>query len=163
MADIRDIWRASLVAAGLAVLLAGTAPAWATGETKRVSVGTGRVQGNAASFLASLSANGRFVVFGSSATNLVAGDTNGLDDVFVRDRRTGTTERVSVGPGGVEGDGIIIAYTPAISHDGRFVVFASDSTNLVVDDTNEAADVFVRDRRTGTTERVSVGPGGVEG
>ena len=70
------------------------------------------------------------------------GDTNGAGDVFVRDRQTGTTRRVSVSSGGVQGNGD--SFDPAISADGRFVAFESDATNLVPGDTNGAADVFVR-------------------
>ena len=82
-------------------------------------------------------------------------------DVFVRDRQTGTTRRVSLGPGGVQGNEH--SFAPAISANGRFVAFISYATNLVPGDTNDAADVFVRDRQTGTTRRVSVGRGGVQG
>ena len=82
-------------------------------------------------------------------------------DVFVRDRQTGTTRRVSVGSGGVQGNGL--SFGPAISADGRFVAFESDATNLVPGDTNDASDIFVRDRQTGTTRRVSVSSGGAQG
>ena len=85
-----------------------------------------------------------------------AGRHQRADDVFVRDRQTGTTRRVSVGPGGAQGNGDS-SFSPAISADGRFVAFDSCATNLVPGDTNGAADVFVRDRQTGTTRRVSVG------
>ena len=78
------------------------------------------------------------------------GDTNGSPDVFVRDRQTGTTQRVSVGPGGVQGNGDS-SQRPSISADGRFVAFSSDASNLVPGDTNGVDDVFVRDRQTGTT------------
>ena len=88
----------------------------------------------AASFGPAISADGRFVAFISDATNLVPGDTNGRYDVFVRDRQTGTTRRVSVGPGGVQGNGD--SFDPAISADGRFVAFDSYATNLVPGDTN---------------------------
>ena len=108
-----------------------------------------------------ISADGRFVAFRSDATNLVPGDTNGATDVFVRDRQTGTTRRVSVGPGGAQGNGG--SFMPAISADGRFVAFESSATNLVPGDTNDMEDMFVHDRQTGTTRRVSVGPGGVQG
>ena len=108
--------------------------------------------------------DGRFVVFASSASNLVAGDTNGVGDVFVRDRRTGVTERVSVGPKGVEGNGdsnfLGIATAPAISDDGRYVAFKSDASNLVKGDRNHLTDVFVRDRAAATTERISGDGGG---
>jgi uncharacterized repeat protein (TIGR01451 family) len=108
--------------------------------------------------------DGRFVVFASAASNLVPGDTNGVGDVFVRDRRTGVTERVSVGPKGAEGNGdsnfLGIATAPAISDDGRYVAFKSDASNLVKRDRNELTDVFVRDRAAGTTERISGDGGG---
>ena len=108
-----------------------------------------------------LSADGRTVAFASAATNLVAGDTNGVTDAFVFDRATGAVERVSVGSGGAPGDRD--STTPSISADGRFVAFASDATDLVPTDTNRRTDVFVRDRRLGLTTRVSVGPEAVEG
>jgi uncharacterized repeat protein (TIGR01451 family) len=108
--------------------------------------------------------DGRFVVFASAASNLVPGDTNGVGDVFVRDRRTGVTERVSVGPKGVEGNGdsnfLGISTAPAISDDGRYVAFKSDASNLVKGDRNQLTDVFVRDRAAGTTERISGHGGG---
>ena len=94
----------------------------------------------------------------SPADNLVPGDTNGTDDVFVHDRKTGTTERVSVDSAGDQGNGG--SYDPAISADGRFVAFESDADNLVPGDTNGSTDVFVHDRKTGTTERVSVDSAG---
>ena len=108
--------------------------------------------------------DGRLVVFASFASNLVPGDTNGVGDVFVRDRRTGVTERVSVGPKGVQGDGdsnfLGISTAPAISDDGRYVAFKSDATNLVKGDRNGFTDVFVRDRAAGTTELISADGGG---
>ncbi len=132
-----------------------------TGTTERVSVDSAGAQGNDYSLAPSISPDGRFVVFQSGATNLVAGDTNGCMDIFVRDRQSGTTERVSVGPAGVEGNGY--CYSSSISADGRTVAFQSYSDNLVAGDTNGVGDVFVRDRQLGTTERVSVGPAGLEG
>jgi uncharacterized repeat protein (TIGR01451 family) len=108
--------------------------------------------------------DGRFVVFASAASNLVPDDTNGVGDVFVRDRRTGVTERVSVGPKGVQGNGdsnfFGISTAPAISDDGRYVAFKSDASNLVKGDRNQLTDVFVRDRAAGTTERISGDGGG---
>src|SRR5207247_1588614 len=103
----------------------------------------------------------RFLAFASDATSLVPGDTNGNTDVFVHDRQTGTTERVSVDSAGHEGNGY--SQQPAISADGRFVAFTSDATNLVPGDTNGVTDVFVHDRQTGTTERVSVDSAGNQG
>ena len=111
--------------------------------------------------------DGRYVTFASFASNLVPGDTNGVGDVFVRDRRTGVTERVSLGPRGAEGNGdsnmLGITSAPAISDDGRYVAFKSEATNLVKGDRNGLTDVFVRDRVAGTTERVSVDSRGREG
>jgi uncharacterized repeat protein (TIGR01451 family) len=108
--------------------------------------------------------DGRFVAFASLASNLVPGDTNGVGDVFVRDRLTGRTERVSVGARGVQGDGdsnfLGISTAPSISDDGRYVAFKSDATNLVKGDRNGLTDVFVRDRVAGTTEKISGDGGG---
>jgi len=133
-----------------------------TGETERVSLSSGGVQGNDRSFLGSISAHGRRVAFFSYASNLVGGDTNGATDVFLHDRGTGETERVSVSSGGAQGAGD--SFYPAISaHGGRFVSFVSFASNLVRSDTNDSRDAFVYDRRTGETERVSVGSGGVQG
>jgi Tol biopolymer transport system component len=159
--------RARLATAWLLPLLLGaTPPAWAGETTERVSVGPHGRQADGASLAPALSMDGRFAAFKSDATNLVRGDTNGATDVFVRDRAKSTTERVSVGPGGVQGDGnsggVFDFDTIAISADGRFVAFVSDATNLVPGDTNFSTDVFVRDRAKGVTERVSVGPGGVQ-
>ena len=132
-----------------------------TGNTRRVSVTSGGAQGNGSSFEPVISAGGRFVAFGSFATNLVPGDTNDYEDVFVHDRRTGKTWRVSVSSGGSQGN--VYSYGPAISPGGRFVAFSSSATNLVPRDTNDSGDVFVHDRRTGTTERVSVSSDGAQG
>jgi Tol biopolymer transport system component len=135
----------------------------AVGSTERVSVASNGAEAHGWSTNPAVSADGRFVVFRSLASDLVAGDTNGVDDVFVRDRLNGTTERISVDSGGAEANGASTLLGRSISADGRFVAFHSDASNLVGGDTNSAADVFVRDRLTGTTERVSIGPGGVEG
>ncbi|WP_189133229.1 TolB family protein [Wenjunlia tyrosinilytica] len=132
------------------------------GTTERVSVGADGSQGNSTSAGWSISADGRFVAFGSRAANLVPGDTNGATDVFVRDRDNGTTERVSVGADGAQA-GAAAHFIPLLSGDGRRVAFASSAPNLVPGDTNGYWDMFVRDRRKGTTERVSVGEAGVEG
>src|SRR5436309_665879 len=126
--------------------------------TERVSVASGGTEGNGASLSSALSADGRLVAFQSDATNLVVGDTNGATDVFVRDRQTGMTARVSVASDGTQANNV--SSYPALSADGRFVAFQSDATNLVVGDTNGKTDVFVHDRQTGTTERVSVASGG---
>ncbi|MEM7029529.1 MAG: AbfB domain-containing protein, partial [Chloroflexota bacterium] len=120
---------------------------------ERMSLDSNEIEGDNESTEASISADGRYVAFKSDATNLVAGDTNGVSDIFVRDRETGTTERVSVDSDEVQGTGL--SSKPSISGDGRYVVFESQST-LVSDDTNNRIDIFVRDRQTGTTERISV-------
>ena len=131
-----------------------------TGTTERVSVGPGGVPSNGNSFEPAISADGRFVAFGSDASNLVAGDTNNHIDIFVRDRQTGSTVRASVRTGGAQGNDWSLPAT--ISADGRFVAFRSEASNLVAGDTNLAADVFVRDLKDGVTERVSVSTAGVQ-
>jgi Tol biopolymer transport system component len=120
-----------------------------------------------------LSADGRFVAFGSESAQLVAGDTNGAGDMFVRDRCvsngapvpscTPTTERVSVNSSGAQGNSWSDFSVPAISANGRYVAFASSATNLVAGDTNGVVDVFVRDVIAGVTTRVSVDSAGVQG
>jgi Tol biopolymer transport system component len=133
-----------------------------SGTTEWISVSSGGVPGNSHSRHGSISADGRYVAFESSASNLVAGDSNGYWDIFVRDRTSGTTTRVSVdssGAAGIDGNSEL----PAISPDGRFVAFESLATNLVAGDTNGQPDIFVHDRTTGATERVSVSSGGVQG
>ena len=106
-----------------------------------------------------VSADGNRVAFASDADNLVASDTNGFRDVFVRDRLNGTNMRVSVGTNGFGGDGN--SFEPAISADGLYVAFTSYADNLVAGDANRASDVFVRDLQTGLTTLVSVNSSGV--
>ncbi|MET9294717.1 hypothetical protein [Streptomyces sp. NPDC003077] len=125
--------------------------------TERVSVAADGTQGNGFSASPSISANGRYVAFSSQADNLVPGDTNGAEDVFVKDLVTGAVDRVSVTTDGIEGTGRSSA--PMISGDGRYVAFRSDAANLVPGDTNDEADVFVHDRRTGRTESPTAGTG----
>ena len=131
------------------------------GSTRRVSVGTDGTQANSFSNIAAISADGRFVAFVSEASNLVPGDTNGVRDAFVRDLKTRTTRRVHVGLGGAQANAGINGGV-LISANGRFVAFSSNASNLVPGDTNGSTDVFVRDRRMGTTLRESLGPGGTE-
>ncbi len=130
--------------------------------TRRVSVGPRGVQANNGSGSPFISANGRFVAFRTEASNLVPGDTNGEPDVFVHDLEARRTVRASVGTGGVEGNGDS-KFGAALSADGRYVAFTSESTNLVPGDTNGERDIYVRDLKAGTTRRASVGPGGVGG
>ncbi|HWP32099.1 MAG TPA: hypothetical protein VNK96_10315 [Fimbriimonadales bacterium] len=134
------------------------------GTTERVSVSSSGAQGNNSSTGATISADGRFVAFKSDASNLVSGDTNGSTDVFVHDRQTGKTTRVSVSSSGAQGNGGIgLEPSPSISADGRFVAFDSEASNLVSGDTNGANDVFVHDRQTGKTTRISVSSSGSQG
>jgi len=133
-----------------------------SGTTERISVASDGTQGNGESWYPAISADGRFVVFRSFASNLVPDDTNGVYDIFVHDRTTGETERVSVAADGSQADGEG-RQRPAISADGRLVVFRSIASNLVPDDTNGHEDVFVYDREVGTVERVSVASDGTQG
>jgi Tol biopolymer transport system component len=130
------------------------------GTTELVSVTPGGAVGNGTSNGSSISATGRFVVFNSGANDLVAGDTNGTLDVFVRDRQLGTTELVSLSGAGSLGNNL--SGWGSATPDGRFVAFHSYATNLVAGDTNGTTDIFVRDRQLGTTERVSVSTAGAQ-
>ncbi len=124
------------------------------GTTTRVSVDSNEGQSNGWSGSPSISGDGRYVAFSSRASNLVSGDTNGEEDIFVRDLVAGTTRRVSVNSN--EGQSNGESYSPSISGDGRYVAFSSDASNLVSGDTNKEYDIFVRDLVAGTTRRVSV-------
>ena len=130
-----------------------------TTTTTRVSVATGGTQSNGPSNPSGISGDGRYVAFGSEATNLVAGDTNGVSDVFLHDRTSGATTRVSVTSGGAQATGGPSSF-PSLSFDGRVIAFDSAATNLVGGDTNGVSDVFHHDRVAGTTARVSVTAGG---
>ena len=123
--------------------------------TTRVSVDQQGGDANEGSYNSVLSADGRFVAFESDATNLVMGDENETLDIFVYDRQTGNTTRVSVAPQGRDPNGA--SYQPAFSADGRYVAFGSWASNLVAGDGNGTGDIFVYDRQTETTRRVSVG------
>ena len=162
----------------IAVLAAAAAVAQSTSNLfELISVSSAGVQGNNASGAsagfttpsserASVSADGCVVAFMSMADNLVAEDTNGVADVFVRDRCAGTTERVSVTSKGREGDdhsGFSPSTSADISADGRFVVFGSQASNFAKGDENGNSDVFIHDRLTRTTELVSLGLDGLPG
>lgn len=126
-----------------------------SGVTHLVSVNqAGTNGGNGNSFLAEVSREGRYVLFESDASNLVANDSNGARDVFVRDLVRGVTMHASVNAAG-EGSGNGESASASISRDGRYVVFESDATNLVAGDTNGLRDVFVRDLVDGITTLVS--------
>jgi Tol biopolymer transport system component len=174
----RSTARPALVVLAVAALTGSTIPAAAApsqmrghdtarspGAVSRVSVSRTGEQADRGSGLQdtvpALSAHGRYVTFVSAASNLVPDDTNGVEDVFVRDRRTGRVTRASVGEGGRQADDGSV--DPSISADGRLVAFTSAARNLVTGDTNGVRDVFVRDLRRGTTRRVSVGTGGRPG
>ncbi|MCK4741876.1 MAG: PD40 domain-containing protein, partial [Anaerolineales bacterium] len=122
-------------------------------ETERVSISSAGSEGDQVSRTPSINANGQIIVFASEATNLVDGDTNGVQDIFLHDWLNGTTERVSLSGQGQEANGA--SAWPEISADGQSVVFASTATNLVDGDTNDFDDVFVVDLQSGAVERVS--------
>ncbi len=138
--------------------------------TRRVSVGLGGSEANGDSGVAvtgdfggsnvAISRDGRFIAFSSAASNLVPGDTNGTTDVFVYDQVNGSMERVSVSNGGAQGNAV--SDQPSISQDGRYVAFRSFATSLLAGDTNNVADIYLRDRQTNTTTRISLGNGGVQ-
>jgi hypothetical protein len=132
----------------------------ATGTTTRVSTDSTGVQVNGISSIASISADGTRVAFQSNAGTLVAGDTNGTTDVFVKDLGTGTTTRVSTDSAGAQSAGTSI--NASISGDGTRVAFQSNASNLVTGDTNGSTDVFVKDLGTGTTTRVSTDSTGAQ-
>jgi Tol biopolymer transport system component len=147
---------AAVGAALLTLLASGASPV----PTSRISTATDGTQANGHSIAPAISADGRFVAFYSDASNLVAGDTNRARDVFVRDLQTGETTRVSVAADGAEANGD--SFAPAISGDGRCVVFSSSASNLVPGDANRANDIFLRDRTANTTSRISIGLGRAE-
>jgi Ca2+-binding RTX toxin-like protein len=132
-----------------------------TNTTTRVSVDSAGNPPNDSSVWPSISGDGRFVAFQSEATNLVPGDTNNSDDIFVRDLSANTTTRVSVDSAGNQGNNL--SRRPSISADGRFVTFDSYATNLVPGDTNASLDIFVRDLSTNTTTLVSASSSGDRG
>jgi len=131
-----------------------------TGRTTRANVAGDGAQSKQEAHLASLSGDGRNVVFVSGANDLVPDDTNNAYDVFVHDRQTGQTKRASVGNNGAQSNQGAWEYS--ISGDGRYVVFASSADNLVPGDSNKYSDIFVHDCQTGQTARVNLGQGGAE-
>jgi Tol biopolymer transport system component len=133
----------------------------ATGTTIRVSQNNIGEVGNDESTGACISANGNYVAFQSEASNLVINDTNGVSDVFVYNRSSANIQRVSLASDGSQGN--LYSYGPSISANGRYVAFYSYATNLVEGDTNDHGDVFLHDRATGETTRLSLGQGGIQG
>ena len=140
-----------------------TAPSsGAATSTTRVSLtSTGAQEKGGAADAPAMSADGRYVAFASTATNVVPGDTNVLTDIFVRDTVANTTVRVSVASDGTQSNGV--SDTPVISGDGHFVAFHSLATNLVAGDTNGVDDIFLHDMQTGATTRISISTGGTQG
>jgi Tol biopolymer transport system component len=149
---------------------ATTSAAPSAGPSSSTRRGRKSVQANKESNQPALSADGRFVAFVSMATNLVPHDTNRASDIFLRDTKTGVTTRISVASSGTQGNED--SYSPSISADGRTIAFISWASNLVAGDTNHClavaaayegcADVFVHDRVTGATSRVSISSSGAQ-
>ncbi|CAM5741781.1 hypothetical protein SALBM311S_10123 [Streptomyces alboniger] len=119
-------------------------------RTERVSVTAEGTQANDFSGVGGISANGRYIAFDSSATNLVPGDSNGFSDIFVKDLHTGAIERANVADDGTQADNETMTYS--MSANGRYIAFSSYADNLAPGDTPNAQDVFVHDRVTGRTE-----------
>ncbi|MBK5107841.1 MAG: PD40 domain-containing protein, partial [Anaerolineales bacterium] len=134
-----------------------------TGQTTRVSIASDGSQANAGSgsYNTAISGDGRYVVFESHSTNLVPDDLNDRTDIFVHDRVTGQTTIVSTATDGTLGNSD--SYFPSISADGNYIAFASNASNLVLDDTNDKMDVFVHDQLSGETTRISVASDGTQG
>jgi Tol biopolymer transport system component len=151
-----------LLAGGLAVATA--AAAWA-GTTERISISSTGEQADGDSTAPTISADGRFVAFISEAKNLVPSDTNNTNDIFVRDRQVGTTERVSIATNGTQANGSSGNSINGLemSATGRYVAFSSGATNLVPGGTNGKVQIFVRDRQAGTTSLVSMSSSGIQG
>ena len=142
----------------LAAVAAAMAPLelFADPAIERISVASDGNQGNSYASYSSISSDGRYVAFHSGATNLVEGDTNKLSDIFVHDRKTGVTSRVSVASDGSEANAFSVE--PSISGNGRIVAFQSRSSNLAPGKTTNVFDIFVHDSDAGITKRVSATP-----
>jgi Tol biopolymer transport system component len=132
-----------------------------TGAITRISTSASGAEGNGLSLDPVFSPDGKQMVFTSEASNLVAGDSNGAKDVFVKDLTTGAITRISTSAGGEQGNGA--SSDPVFSPDGRHVAFTSHASNLVAGDTNFALDIFVKDLTTGAITRISTAAGGAEG
>lgn len=134
-----------------------------TGINELISVTSSGVQGNSSSLQGSVSTDGRYVAFTSNATNLVTGDINGVADIFLRDRQTGTTTLISQSTSGTRANAASSLNKSAVSTDGRYVTFFSSASNLVAGDLNGVGDIFLRDTLLNTTTRLSVSDSGTEG
>lgn len=131
-----------------------------SGNLTRVSVNGEQEEANNDSDAPDVSADGRFIVYESNATNLTNDDTNRATDIYLYDSQTGQTERISINSEEEQGNGV--SRNPSVSDDGRYVVFESHSSNLVENDTNQASDIFLRDRELGMTFRLSVTNAGLQ-
>ncbi|MCA1829885.1 MAG: hypothetical protein LC663_00005 [Actinobacteria bacterium] len=128
----------------------------AGGQVVRVSTTSTGAQANGASYSPSLSVDGRYLAFVSAASNLVAHDSNGVADVFLKDLKTGAVQRISVATDGTEADGA--SNSPFVSLFGDYVTFESGATNLAPGDTNGLSDAFLRDVKRRTTTRIAPPP-----
>lgn len=133
-----------------------------TDTLERVSVNSAGVEADAGCHLSAVSEDGRYVCFQTDATNLVAGDTNGARDVFVRDRQAGETLRVSTDAGGSQTLAGSYSSNGQVAGDGPWVFFSSTASNLVVGDTNGAEDLFAKNLETGAIERISIAADGTQ-
>lgn len=150
----RDVLRRGMFAAVIVCALAAPALAHALSVSiARASVSSAGAQANQESGSPAVNGGGSVVVFESGASNLVAGDTNGVCDIFVRSVATGAVRRASVTGEGAQANGV--SQGPSVSADGRYVAFESYASNLVAGDTNGTWDVFVKDMTTGLVRRVS--------
>ncbi len=123
-------------------------------KLERISLDSNAVEANAASSRPAIDLSGRYVAFESLASNLVTNDSNGVQDIFVRDRLLAQTSRISLDSNGLEAD--LASYAPSITHGGRYIAFESEATNLVANDQNGLKDIFLHNHTTGQTQRISV-------
>jgi Tol biopolymer transport system component len=150
-------WRGAIAGGVLGVACVTVAPPGFAQAPELISVQAGTNVGAGSSRDAMISGDGRFVTFLSRATTLVPGPASGFQDLYIRDRTTGVTERVSVGVNGALPNGNSGQHD--VSYDGRYVVFESEASNLVPYDTNRRQDIFLRDRMNRTTRRLNLTEG----
>lgn len=136
----------------IAVLVATQATAISTSYS-RVSVSSSNSQANGGSSSLTASADGRYVTFYSSASNLVTGDNNGKEDIFLKDTLNGTVTRINMRDNGTESNGSV--YESYISSNGRYVVYSSTDSSIVSSPYHTGIEVFLYDRTNATTTLVS--------